>query len=137
RLFEAPTVAGLAAEVAAEITVALGGAVAGLGSEIRPVPRDGRELPLSFAQERLWFLEQLLPGIGLYNMPLAVRLGGALDVVLLERSLAAVAARHEVLRTVYPSVAGRPVQRIGSTSGIALPRADLDGLPAARREAEA
>ncbi|MGA2843054.1 MAG: condensation domain-containing protein, partial [Steroidobacteraceae bacterium] len=66
--------------------------------------------PLSFAQERLWFLGELDPGSALYNIPVALSLDGALDVAALQRSLDEVVRRHEALRTRFETVAGRPVQ---------------------------
>ncbi len=68
-----------------------------------PIPRLSRQehLPLSFAQERLWFLDRLHPGDTVYNVPLAVRLRGVLDVGALERSVRTIVARHETLRTVF------------------------------------
>ncbi|MFI0819507.1 amino acid adenylation domain-containing protein [Streptomyces sp. NPDC021098] len=103
-VFEAPTVAGLAAR---------------LGT----APQDGRrpspraverpaELPLSFAQARLWFLHRLDPTSAGYNMPYALRLTGDLDIAALHTALNDVVARHEVLRTVYPDTGGVPRQHI-------------------------
>src|SRR5687767_15967976 len=74
------------------------------------VHRDGA--PLSFAQERLWFLDRLEPGSATYNIPAARRLGGALDESALERSLSEIVRRHEALRTVFAEVDGAPVQVI-------------------------
>jgi amino acid adenylation domain-containing protein len=79
---------------------------------LRRIPRGG-DLPLSFGQERIWFLEQLLPEGLFYNVTERFGLSGRLDVELLRRSIEALIRRHEVLRTTYPSVDGRPVQRIG------------------------
>jgi amino acid adenylation domain-containing protein len=96
----------------------------------------GRGIPLSFAQERLWLFERMDPGGTVFNMPLAARFRGALDVPALERSLSEVVRRHEVLRTTFPEMAGRPVQRIapyGATWG--LPLVDLTGLGEEAREA--
>src|SRR6266536_3530341 len=78
---------------------------------IRPVERGGF-LPLSFAQERLWFLDQLAPGLALYNVPVALRLRGRLEVGVLRRALSRVVARHEALRTRFGSVRGVPYQLI-------------------------
>ncbi|HEX8650759.1 MAG TPA: condensation domain-containing protein, partial [Pyrinomonadaceae bacterium] len=72
---------------------------------IRPVARDG-ELPLSFAQERLWFLDQLEPGNPAYNVPAAMRIKGPFDVALLRRALTEIVSRHEVLRTTFATVDG-------------------------------
>jgi amino acid adenylation domain-containing protein len=110
---------------------------------LRPVPRDGGvALPLSFSQERLWFLSQLDPQSPAYNMPAAVRLLGRLDVPALGRSFAEVRGRHEVLRTSFPAVQGRPVQRVAPPQSVAdaaarLPVVDLTALAAEpAREAE-
>ncbi|MES1240711.1 MAG: amino acid adenylation domain-containing protein, partial [Acidobacteriota bacterium] len=89
-------------------------------------------LPLSFGQERFWFLDRLLagsPGVSAYNIPLALRLRGALDVPALAAALGEVVRRHEVLRTTYPTVAGRPVQKTGPDAGVALPLVDLRSVP--------
>ncbi len=128
-LFEAPTVGELAARV---------GAASGASAlpPIAPVTR-GDALPLSFAQERLWFLDQLEPGHAFYNVPEAVRLRGVLDVEALRRALGAVVARHEVLRTTFRTVDGRPFQVIASATApeaFVLPTEDLSGLGAAAGE---
>src|SRR5215211_1472116 len=68
--------------------------------------------PLSFAQQRLWFFDQLQPNSPTYNDPLAVRLVGPLDLAWLVRSVNAIVQRHEILRTTFASVAGQPVQVI-------------------------
>ena len=68
--------------------------------------QDGDTYPLSFAQERLWFLDQLQPGSSIYNLYTAVRIPGLLNVVALERSLNEIVQRHETLRTTFVSVAG-------------------------------
>src|SRR5688572_28812632 len=76
-------------------------------------PREGGgPAPLSFAQERLWFIDRLEPGSAVYNLPVAWRLGGVLDEVALERALGEVVRRHESLRTVFAEVDGSPVQVI-------------------------
>ncbi|MET0397470.1 MAG: amino acid adenylation domain-containing protein, partial [Longimicrobiaceae bacterium] len=133
-LFEAPTVAGLARRVEAmrAAAIPLDGA-----PPLAPVPRDGRPLPLSFAQQRLWLVDRLEPGSIAYNMPLAARLRGALDARALERALAEVARRHESLRTVFDGAGADPVQVVLPAAPVPLPVADLAGLPAAAREAEA
>ena len=130
-LFESPTVAGLArrAEEAMRASDGL------LAPPVTPVPRGG-ELPLSFAQQRLWFIDQLQPGETFYTSHRALRVEGPLDATVLERTLAEVVRRHEVLRTGFPAVDGRPVQRILPSVPIALPRVDLSGLPAPAAEEE-
>ncbi len=131
-LFEAPTVAGLARRLQEEIAAGEGGAP----PPLVPVGRE-RELPLSFAQQRLWFLDSLAPDSALYQLLLAVRLSGPLDATILARALGAVARRHESLRTAFPAVDGGPVQAVAPAGGVPLPRVDLTGLPAAGREGEA
>ncbi|HEU4556752.1 MAG TPA: condensation domain-containing protein, partial [Longimicrobium sp.] len=101
---------------------------------IERAPRDER-LPLSFAQERLWFIDRLEPGSAVYNIAVAWRLEGALDEAALERSLGEIVRRHEALRTVFAEVDGSPVQVITPFGGFALPVEDLSGLGNADREA--
>jgi amino acid adenylation domain-containing protein len=133
-LFETPTVAGLAATVEQAIRESGGGELQ--TPPLIPTPRGGH-LPLSFAQQRLWFLDQLEPGSAAYNIPAAVRLRGALDVDALRRSLDAVAARHESLRTTFCEVNGEPVQLIHEAAEVALPVIDMSHLPEREREAKA
>ncbi|MEA2693259.1 MAG: hypothetical protein QOJ16_2646, partial [Acidobacteriota bacterium] len=147
RIFEARTIARLAACLAAEHPEAAAwvadGTVALATSA--PIPtrpwQPGDSAPLSYAQERLWFLDQLDPGSAAYNIPLALRLTGHLDVPALAASLTEIARRHATLRTRFALLAGaseeRPIQVIGPPAGLALPLADLAGLPEAAREAEA
>jgi amino acid adenylation domain-containing protein len=134
-LFEAPTVAGLAARVEAALAAGTGTAL----PAIARVPRD-RPLPLSFAQERLWFLDRLEPGLAAFNVPLALRLRGSLDLAALHGSLAAVIGRHEILRTAFaenPAAAGEGAQRIAPPAPLPLPLIDLASLPPAAAEREA
>ncbi|PTL75059.1 condensation domain-containing protein, partial [Vitiosangium sp. GDMCC 1.1324] len=98
-----------------------------------PVSRDGA-LPLSFAQQRLWFIDQLAPGSYTYNVPFFVRLMGPLEVAVLERSLSELLRRHEALRTTFSLVNGQPVQRIASEWGFTLPLEDLEGMAEGQRE---
>ncbi len=133
-LFEAPT----PAELAGEVERALHG---GPAAAIPPVTRADRSAPLalSFAQERLWFLNQFEPDDTSYLIPLALRLEGDLDPDALQRALVALVARHEVLRTTFATASGRPVQVIHPSLDVPLPltvlgegtRADRDAALAA------
>src|SRR5215467_4306380 len=98
----------------------------------RPVERGG-ELPLSYAQQRLWFLEQLEPGSPRYNLPLGLRLEGELEVGDLEWALNQVVARHEVLRTVFPSEGGRPRQEVRGELRLELEQEAVGGEEELRR----
>ncbi|MCP4656609.1 MAG: amino acid adenylation domain-containing protein, partial [bacterium] len=132
-LFERPTVAGLAETV----TAALGRDQELEAPPLRPAERRGT-LPLSFAQQRLWFLDRLEPGSALYNVPVALRLDGRLDRGALGRALNEIVRRHEVLRTTYEEVDGVPVQVIQSPgTELPLPVLELGGLPEPRRRTEA
>jgi len=130
RLFERPTVAELAREVEDALR---------RGREIEepPIVAIGHagELPLSFAQQRHWFLHHLEGDSPLYNIRGAVRLEGPLDLAVLRRSVAGILHRHEVLRASFPSRGGRPVQTIAETVDFEIPLLDLSGLPDAEREA--
>ncbi|MEM7356698.1 MAG: condensation domain-containing protein, partial [Acidobacteriota bacterium] len=133
RLFDAPTVAALARIV--EAVRSRGVEEPDGDLSIRPIPRDG-ELPLSFAQERLWILDRLEPGNVAYSMPSSMRLRGDLAVVVLERSLNEVVRRHEGLRTTFASTGGRPFQTVNPSQRLELPSVDLRSVDAARRERE-
>ncbi|HEX2208918.1 MAG TPA: amino acid adenylation domain-containing protein, partial [Longimicrobium sp.] len=128
-LFEGPTVAELAQAVEelrrAELPQL---------PPVLPVDRT-RPLPLSFAQERLWFLDRLEPGSALYNVPAAVRLQGTVDAAALERALGEIVRRHEALRTTFAQAEGAPVQTIAPFTGFALPVEDLSSLEDADRAA--
>lgn len=102
---------------------------------ITRVSRD-QSLPLSFAQQRLWFLDQLQPNSPAYNMPLAFRLDGALDLQAFEQSLNAVVARHEILRTCFPMQRGKAVQVINEQSEVKIETTDLSHLSEAERSAQ-
>jgi acyl carrier protein len=138
-IFESPTVATLAEQIeSARRTPGRDGASAAVLSKAPPlVParRDG-ELPLSFAQQRLWFLDQLEPASPFYNIPESVRLNGPLDVGMLERALNEIVRRHESLRTTFLNVDGRPVQVIAPYLPVPLPVEDLQHLPKVDQEAE-
>lgn len=100
-----------------------------------PIERDGKPLPLSFAQQRLWVLTQLEPDGASYNLPIALRLSGTLDEAALERSVNELIHRHEVLRTTVSLSDGQPVQTVAPVSVISMPVVTLDHLAAAEREA--
>ncbi len=100
---------------------------------MRRVSRSG-PIPLSFAQERLWFLDQLSPGEVSYNVPHPLRLTGPLDVTALRRALGAILDRHEALRTCFPSVDGEPRQVVLDRIDMPLEVERLDGTPEEREE---
>jgi amino acid adenylation domain-containing protein/non-ribosomal peptide synthase protein (TIGR01720 family) len=129
RLFDAPTVAGLARAIETIRHSAQGV----LAPPIKPVPREDG-VPLSFAQQRLWFLWQIEPESPAYNIPSAVRLTGKLDVAMLERSLNEVIRRHESLRTTVESLDGKAVQVIAPELTLRLSVEDLSALADEERE---
>ncbi|MFL5348129.1 MAG: amino acid adenylation domain-containing protein, partial [Hyalangium sp.] len=131
-LFDAPTVATLGAR----LQVALQRQQGPKAPPMVPVPRTGR-LPLSFAQQRLWFLDQLEPNNAAYNMPTAVRLDGALDLAALERSFNELVRRHESLRTTFRNGPEGATQVIAPAVQQPLPVVELTGLPEGARDAEA
>ncbi|HYG63511.1 MAG TPA: amino acid adenylation domain-containing protein, partial [Thermoanaerobaculia bacterium] len=130
--FEAQTLESQAEVI--DLTLRQGGEA---GAAIVPVQRDGDPV-LSFAQQRLWFLDQLEPGTQLYNIPLVGALEGELDVAALERSFGEIVRRHESLRTTFPETATGAVQKIASPDAVhvPLPVIDASGLPPAVRERE-
>ncbi len=128
-LYTAPTIAGLAAKIA-------GGGSGARRSElppIEPAPRD-QPIPLSFTQERVWFLHQLAPGNIAYNSQATFRYRGPLDPGIYRRVLTEIVRRHEVFRTRFPVRDGRPVQEVQPPMPVPLPVVDLSGLDAGRRE---
>ncbi|MFP2934789.1 condensation domain-containing protein, partial [Pyxidicoccus sp. 3LG] len=126
--FEAPTVAALARRVQATDSSSRLPALA-------RAPRDG-VLPLSFAQQRLWFLDQLQPGSVLYSMPLALRLSGDLELSALQRAFDELVRRHESLRTTFQAEGGKPRQVIHPATARELPVVDLGALPPEQRDSE-
>ncbi|MGH9822798.1 MAG: condensation domain-containing protein, partial [Blastocatellia bacterium] len=110
----------------------------GLAAPTRIPPRKrGNPAPASFAQQRLWFMDQLLGGTPVYNYPKAVRLCGPLNLVALKQILSEIVRRHEALRTSFVNDRGQPLQIISSSHDIALVHTDLAGLREQEREAEA
>ncbi|AVH63935.1 non-ribosomal peptide synthetase [Nostoc sp. 'Peltigera membranacea cyanobiont' N6] len=101
-----------------------------------PISRSGN-IPLSFAQQRLWFLDQLIPNNPFYNIPLALHLTGSLKLAALEQTFNEIVQRHEALRTTIVVQTGQPIQVINPTLTIPLPIIDLRQLPQAEREIQA
>ena len=130
-LFEAPTIAQLAQEID---RVKKGGSAI-MAPPIVPVDRN-QLLPLSFSQQRLWFLDQLEPNSPVYNIPTALKLAGPLDVDALEKSIREIIKRHESLRTVFAEEGGKPRQIINDTVDFRLEQTDLSPLPEAHRNEE-
>ncbi len=124
-LFEAPTVA----ELAQRIEQQRGETAEHAAPPLLPVPRH-EALPLSFAQQRLWFLAQLDTHSPAYHIPIALRLVGHLDRTALQHSLDALFARHESLRTIFPLHHGQPVQQILPPQPLPLAHVDLRAQPA-------
>ena len=97
----------------------------------------GEEIPLSFAQQRLWFLDQLTPNRATYNVPACLSMRGELDAESLEKALRILVERHEILRTTFAAPQGRPVQKIGVTPKRLLHVIDLGELPEQERDEKA
>ncbi|MBO0784411.1 MAG: hypothetical protein J2P37_36875, partial [Ktedonobacteraceae bacterium] len=134
-IFEKPTVEGLARRI--EDTIR-----AGERNETPPLVKVSREglggarLPLSFAQQRLWFIDQLMPNNHFYNIPGAVRLDGRLNLEVLERVINEIVRRHEVLRTRFEADSGGPVQVIDEWVPRKVKIEDLTSIPRKEREEE-
>ncbi|MEE8585765.1 MAG: amino acid adenylation domain-containing protein, partial [Acidobacteriota bacterium] len=131
-LFDAPALSDLAREIDLARLMEEGEAA----PPLKPLARRA-DLPLSFAQQRLWFLDQMRLESSLYNIPGAFRLKGRLELPALEAALNEIYRRHEALRTCFPAVEGKPVQVIRAFEGqLTLHRMDLDACPEAQREGE-
>jgi amino acid adenylation domain-containing protein len=132
QVFDAPTVAQLADMINARLRP---------DSPVPEAPRGqadrSQPLPLAFSQERMWFIQRMQPASTAYNMPVAVRLTGRLDVAALQRSLETIARRHEALRTTFAVADGRPVQVIAAAATVDVARADLRAAPVTERLAQA
>jgi len=131
RLFETPTISELAAAI--DLTRATE-SNREIIPPIVPVTRDDK-IPLSFSQQRLWFLDRLTPQSAAYNVPAAFRLAGELKLHVLEQSLNEIVRRHEVLRTVFETVSGEPNQKISLLANCPLTYIDLSDRPEKEREA--
>ncbi len=129
-LFEHQTIAELAGHLGVT------GATGRQAAQVRPRVDRGAPVPASFSQRRLWFLDQLMPGNALYNVPAMVRLTGKLDVDALETALSTVVNRHESLRTTFQMEGAQPVQVAGPENGLPLARIDLSQIDRDRREGE-
>ncbi|HYY43386.1 MAG TPA: condensation domain-containing protein, partial [Pyrinomonadaceae bacterium] len=128
-IFEAPTIAGLGARIEQQLR-------AGQAAQAPPLVRVAHHgaLPLSFAQQRLWFLHELAPESAVYHIPLAVRLTGQLDEAALRQALAEIVRRHEALRTTFTLVDGQPAQAVADAPAqFELPVRNLCALPAVER----
>ncbi|HEX8128490.1 MAG TPA: amino acid adenylation domain-containing protein [Pyrinomonadaceae bacterium] len=128
-LFEKPTVAGLSAVVEAEMKRAQQGTPT---PPLLPVPRDGGGLPMSFAQQRLWFLDRLVPGNAFYNLHEVYRIKGQLHVPTLVAALNEIVKRHEILRTTLVEDEGRLLQVVSPAATLELPLVSLEDLPEER-----
>ncbi|NOK38903.1 amino acid adenylation domain-containing protein, partial [Corallococcus exercitus] len=131
-LFEGPTVA----EVAMRIDAALQSGQLAAAPPLQRAPSSDA-LPASYSQHRVWLLDQLAPGGTAFNMPMALRLSGALDVEALRHALEALVHRHDALRTTFRATAEGPIQVIAPPGSLTLEPIDLRSLPADAREAEA
>ena len=130
-IFASPTVARLARVIEGILRTEIPGS----GEPLVRASRD-EELPLSFAQDRLWFLDQFEPGRSLYNLPMHFRLNGLIDVQALERSFGEIIRRHESLRTTFAAVDGHPVEVISASKPFLLSVIALNHLQEDEREAE-
>jgi amino acid adenylation domain-containing protein len=130
-LFESPTVSGLAREIEAAWSADAVDQSPSIGRIVSEDPA-----PLSFSQERMWFIQRMYPENAAYNLPISIRFRGPLDLAVLGQSVNEMARRHENLRTTIRMVDDRPVQRIVPFTMIDLPLIDLIPLPAAQRDEE-
>ncbi|GCF08359.1 non-ribosomal peptide synthetase [Dictyobacter arantiisoli] len=128
-LFDAPTVAKFAQWLTLQLQQQQGFSM----PAIVPAPRN-QELPTSFAQQRLWFQDQLDPDNAAYSIPAAVRLCGQLDRVALDQALARVIKRHDILRTTFPARRGEPVLQLTAEPTTHLIVLDLTYLAQEERE---
>ncbi len=135
RVFESPALAELAAVIEQRQQALTAKDEKKLPAITRRATNEA--LPLSFAQQRLWFLDRFEPGAVIYNIPLVMRILGKLDIAAVEWSLNEIVRRHEALRTTFGAVAGQPIQLVASASHMPLEIVSLQTLPKPQREAEA
>jgi NRPS condensation-like uncharacterized protein len=129
-LFESPTVAELAERVRE--------AISNDNNLVRPPIKRRTQvgpIPLSFAQQRLWFMDQLNPGSIAYNVPLAVRFNGQLSVDTLEKCLTEIVRRHEILRTHFVTEKGEACQVVAPATAVEIPIVDLSSFPEREQQA--
>jgi len=131
RLFESPTVAGLAASIRERMNAPGERQI----PPIQRIPRNGT-LPLSFAQQRLWLIDRLNPGNISYNSSATIHLVGSLHIAALEQTFNEIVRRHEVLRTTFDEIDGQPFQVIAPSLTIRLPIIDLSEFPETVKLAE-
>lgn len=131
-VFEAPAIHQLAAAIE---TARYSEFSLPMPPPLRPIGRD-EPLPLSYAQQRLWFLDRLEGPSPTYNVPMAFRLTGSLDVTALEQAFNAMVRRHESLRTIFPMVEKQPIQQILDSLSVPLPSIGLQHLSGRERAAE-
>lgn len=127
-LFDGPTIRQLAEKIATRGS-------ATISPTIQPADRS-QQIPLSFAQQRLWFLDQLEPDSALYNISRAFRLNGPLDLDRLQQAFNAIVVRHEALRTTFVETDGRPVQLVAPHAELPLQVHDLRSIPSDTRSVE-
>ena len=131
-IFESPTVMDLSSHIES----ALKSQTHNQAPPIKRVSRDGF-LPLSFAQQRLWFLNRLMPDSPYYNVPAAIHLKGKLNLEAYERTITEITRRHETLRTTFSTIDGQPTQVIRPVQPVSLPIIDLTEIPGCERESAA
>ena len=129
-MYDAPTVAALSTHIAARRLDVQPTAQ----FPLHPTTHEG-DAPLSFAQQRLWFLDQMEPGSPLYNIPSALRMQGKLDVAALEQSINTLVQRHAALRTTFQLVDGQPMQHVQPALRLPLPQVNLADVSQSEREA--
>jgi len=131
KLFEGPTIASFAQEIEQARRLEQGVLLSPISRASRAAP-----MPLSFAQQRLWFLDQLQPGSYAFNLPCSVALQGALDLQALRETMSEIVRRHETLRTRFEIVDEQPAQVISEARPVALPVVDISGMTNAERSRE-
>ncbi|WYL93613.1 MAG: amino acid adenylation domain-containing protein [Gloeotrichia echinulata IR180] len=131
QLFENPTINDLIKVIIQQQQLQQSSPIA----KITPIPREGY-LPVSFAQERVYFIEQLAPSMTAYQFQESLRIRGNLNIPILEESLSEILRRHEIFRTTFPAVEGKLVQVIHPPKSVKLPIIDLQHLPKSEQETE-